>query len=592
MTDDRLLRHLQLESFKSIVQLEQELGQLTVLVGENSAGKSSFMQAIVLASQIANSGSPSAQLSLNSDVQTLGSFDQLVHNAGFASDQVTIGIALAANELRAPFDSGDEVVSWTFSLSDAQISSGALLTRTQVGSTSSDFVFALIDDASPDEAERARADAVQQMISKVLELGLDSADPEIPAMVEIVSRGRAIFSGRKRGSNDGFELVRMDGALPSASWGTGSLRNALTRSYIDMLTQGKANWENFSGDAHEDLDVSDDYIEFLEGVHEGRSRDWGATLPYLFVDDSLDLSPPKFLEELLEVEVPSDKFIDRDHLTPVDSAAESMATFVRDTLQRRVHLLGPLREEPAASFRPGMVGSGIATIGLKGEYAVNYLDDHANDEVLCPRLDGSVRKMPLMRAVSYWLNELEIGGRIQTKQRGRQLEYDLIDRKTGKKRDLTSVGVGASQILPVIVLCLAAQPGELILLEQPELHLHPKPQQILGDFLLGISQTGRQLVVETHSEYLVNRLRLRMVEQDLDEEEHALKLLYAQRSDAGATTFDEIRPNKHGLFEGGWPDGFFDQSPAEAEKIVRAAVERRRQERAAAAEPQSGTEEI
>ena len=53
MTDNRLLIRLELESFKSIARLQQDLGQLTVLVGENSAGKSSFMQAIVLASQIA-----------------------------------------------------------------------------------------------------------------------------------------------------------------------------------------------------------------------------------------------------------------------------------------------------------------------------------------------------------------------------------------------------------------------------------------------------------------------------------------------------------------------------------------------------------
>ena len=142
------------------------------------------------------------------------------------------------------------------------------------------------------------------------------------------------------------------------------------------------------------------------------------------------------------------------------------------------------------------------------------------------------------------------------------------------------MGVGASQILPVVVIYLLAEAGDLVLLEQPEIHLHPRPQQVLGDFLLGIAQTGRQLIVETHSEYLINRLRRRIVEQALEEESKLIRLLYAKRS-RGATSFDELRPNNFALFDV-WPEGFFDQSPRESEEIVRAAAARRRSERKAA----------
>ena len=592
MTDQRIIRRLRLESFKSIVKMSQELGQLTILVGENSAGKSSFIQSIVLASQLANSGADSAVVNLNSDVLTMGSFDQLVHSGAYASDQVSIGLDLAGEMLKprwhAAHDPAEDNVSWSFSLADTRKRSGALLTRTKIEAGDSGFAFSLVDDESPDEAERDRSDGVKMLVQKALELGLDNADRELPGFAEVVTRGRAIFvgddrtvrrSGPGRYESNRYDLVRMDGALPASFWAAKSLREAVTRSYVDMLTWGKAEFGDGGTARDNDWDLDADYLEFLENIQEQRSRDWSRpVVPMTFFEED-ELSPDAVFADLMELDISSHVFVDRDHLTPVQSEAELLSNFIQDTLERRVHLLGPLREEPAASFRPGLAGSGIATIGLKGQYAVNYLDEHQSDQVLCPRIDSSPKEMSLMRAVSYWLNELEIGGRIQTKQRGRQLEYDLIDRKTKLKRDLTSVGVGASQILPVIVLCLAAKPGELVLLEQPELHLHPKPQQILGDFLLGISQTGRQLIVETHSEYLVNRLRLRMVEQDLDEQPNSLKLLYAKRDDLGATTFDEIRPNKHGLFEGGWPDGFFDQTPQEAEKIVRAAVERRRKAR-------------
>jgi predicted ATPase len=187
--------------------------------------------------------------------------------------------------------------------------------------------------------------------------------------------------------------------------------------------------------------------------------------------------------------------------------------------------------------------------------------------------------MTLVSAVHYWLGELGIADRVRVRPSGRIIEFDIVDIQTKKRRDLTSVGVGASQILPVVVLCLLAEPGDLVLLEQPELHLHPKPQQILGDFLLGIAQTGRQLIVETHSEYLVNRLRRRIVEQGLEEEQDLIRLLYAKRA-KGATSFEELRPNKFGSFDE-WPEGFFDQSPRESEEIVRAAAARRRAERSA-----------
>jgi hypothetical protein len=119
-----------------------------------------------------------------------------------------------------------------------------------------------------------------------------------------------------------------------------------------------------------------------------------------------------------------------------------------------------------------------------------------------------------------------------------------------------------------------AQPGELVLLEQPELHLHPGPQQVLGDFFLGLIETGRQLIVETHSEYLVNRLRLRIAEDEYGAVQDAVSLLYARRSD-GETSFSQIPANRYGSLEV-WPEGFFDQSPLEAEAIIRAAAQKRR----------------
>jgi hypothetical protein len=212
---------------------------------------------------------------------------------------------------------------------------------------------------------------------------------------------------------------------------------------------------------------------------------------------------------------------------------------------------------------------------MKGEFTVAILNSYRNQDTECPLENGTVETMTLEDAVDYWAERFGLASSVRTINKGRAgIEAELTDLQTGAKRDLTSVGVGVSQLLPVIVLCLIAQPGELVMIEQPELHLHPAPQQVLGDFLLRIAESGRQLIVETHSEYLVNRLRLHIALDELDALGDIVQMWYAIRKE-GRTNFELLKPNRYGSFEE-WPEGFFDQAPRDAEEILRAAARKRR----------------
>jgi hypothetical protein len=203
------------------------------------------------------------------------------------------------------------------------------------------------------------------------------------------------------------------------------------------------------------------------------------------------------------------------------------------------------------------------------------LDMYGAQTAEYPLPDGVTREVSLGEAVNLWAQRFDVAQEVRTHDKGRLgIELELIDTQTGESRDLTNVGVGVSQLLPVIVICLLAQPGELVLLEQPELHLHPAPQQVLGDFLLAVTESGRQVLVETHSEYLINRLRLRIAEDEYGSLSEAVQMWYAKRR-KGRTSFDALEPNRYGTFEE-WPEGFFDQAPREAELILRAAARKRR----------------
>lgn len=617
MADQRLLLRIELESFKSIARLDQDLGQLTVLVGENSAGKSSLMQAIVLASQIADSNTTSGPVSLIGSDVSLREFRNILHQ-GLAADEVTIGLTLCDDTaMSRPWLGGEtsppKTFGWRMTLAAPRPPQvGASLHRVSVSSSAAneEIVISQIDPHSQDPGERDRARELRRLLERSIALTQAGGDASLDIVASaIANEDAALYSGsHRRGSVDPeplepepLEYVSLDGGLPDLALRSTSNRPAAARAFMWMTG---ADFEGTSQgpDPSLDSDVEEPSLvdRFAEWLSEADDALAARTGKIELPTPADDLSWSDFesagdaLEALSAAAIPT--VPDRDHLHRVDLRIATAAENIRDALTRRVHLLGPLRDVPSPVYRPGERGTGLTTLGAKGEFTVAYLDEHGSDLVHCPLpkreadfvLDGAVlmvkdeqydegEERPLISAVHLWLRALGIAERVEIRQTGRVLEFDLIDPQTRAKRDLTSVGVGASQILPVVVLCLLAKPGDLVLIEQPELHLHPGPQQVLGDFLLGISQSGRQLIVETHSEYLVNRLRLRIVEQRLDQEPDAIRLLYAQRRH-GATEFDELRPDKRGMF-GEWPEGFFDQSPKESEAIVRAAVERRRAER-------------
>jgi predicted ATPase len=114
------------------------------------------------------------------------------------------------------------------------------------------------------------------------------------------------------------------------------------------------------------------------------------------------------------------------------------------------------------------------------------------------------------------------------------------------------------------------------LLEQTELHLHPASQQRLADFLLACARSGRQLIIESHSEHLVNRLRLRAAQDESDTSEVArnIGVVFAERDlVSGSTTYRRADLNEFGGFDE-WPTGFFGPGIAEAQQILATGLEK------------------
>ncbi len=241
------------------------------------------------------------------------------------------------------------------------------------------------------------------------------------------------------------------------------------------------------------------------------------------------------------------------YLTACTTGARELATSIR--------YLGPLRDEPRVVYPMGR-GSRTLPVGSHGEFTADLLARVRSRPVRFRSPDGQEHQEPLLEAVSLWVAYLGIGNRISVSDRGKlgrtiRLELD------GVQRDLTTIGVGASQLLPVVVALLAAEPQSVLLFEQPELHLHPAVQSRLGDFL-AIARHDIRLIVETHSENLINRLRLRVVEERI--EPGQICILFGEQVE-GVTRFRPLELNEYGALSE-WPAGFFDEGEQDAAKLV------------------------
>lgn len=120
--------------------------------------------------------------------------------------------------------------------------------------------------------------------------------------------------------------------------------------------------------------------------------------------------------------------------------------------------------------------------------------------------------------------------------------------------NLWDVGFGISQTMPIIIADVELGKGSTLYVSQPEVHLHPRAQAKFGDYLVKQMNEGKRYVIESHSEYLMNRLRLSIVRGMIAEDD--VKVYYMSQKD-GKTCIDEIKFKKSGQIEGA-PQDFFD----------------------------------
>ena len=626
-----MLTRWRIKNFKSAYDAtELSLRPITLFAGANSSAKSTFIQSILLVSQTLTSRVYSRPVVLNGHIARLGGFADLA-SANSEEQEISIGFTLRFPEpdllrtssRRHRFWYGAEdllEVGCEIAFSPLDDSPSPELAQLQPRLTSGKL---WATRKTPDrdqsiEFRRSKASAMDRALS----LGLEPLSPdEVDALeYDVVSPGTLPErSGRylpEVPADAQVVGVNLFHFLPNEFVVTFDATEHNAGLAVRYLTQAGFDAPSFARQPPVDRAYINEPLlrrvialtePFVEPAKDSGKRALTSARPkHRQIDDALQEATAKPTPELLFrlqrligspalracYESHFSELVDlarqgnpsRKVLASVPAAPEATHG-LQFSFAQFFKYLGPLRDEPKPVY-PMEGAVDPSDVGLRGEFTAAVLDLHKSRLVLTvpaaeftakgPRAEPA--EMLLKDAVLDWLKYLGVVSRVQTTDKGVfGHELRVAPTEGGSLHNLVHVGVGVSQVLPIVVMSLMAEPGSVLVFEQPELHLHPRVQTLLADFMLSMAMLGKQCIVETHSEYLINRLRLRAAEDPSDKTQDMFALYFVEK-EGPKSQYRLVDINEYGGMSS-WPSGFFDEAPQEAERILRAAMEKRRARR-------------
>lgn len=546
MPEIRGLTAINLENFKSIKKARISLPGLSILLGANSAGKSSVLQATLLFLQnIANSRGQN--ISMNGPLIRLGADADVMSNNQIGTCR--IGLETRHGSMHVgfhdPVGTSTRIVT-EFSFEHEEFGS---LHFSEVTSDSAKVQGRLV-----------------QPIGRTQEVDVRFLDVPRGSSVSLNSLGgwleivEELFDGEYSNTAEIQLAEDPDDPFDLKSLPDEEVKVTLRRASDFAILHFKKGAEEEIGELVEKhqgvLDTKALIIGFLAAEQFDLLFDSTTINEAISKGDSVPL-----IKEFLQ----SYK-VTGDNLSVLDSSKVNEAIWEsgrvpvdwRNKVQASVLYLGPLRSGPLVGQRNDSEALGIAPLGLSGELAVKAIEARlqASDKHTYP-LPAKVNslKYPITQdlelALSAWAKYLGLGSKLSWHDQGLRGFDFLLD---GKRYD--QLGTGVSQTIPVIIISLLCRPGQLVMLEQPELHLHPDAQQKLLDFFLACVSTGRKILFETHSEYMVNRLRRQALAGLVQPDQVSLN--FVEKNKAGVSLVHEAELAGSGGFTY-WPKGFFGQ---------------------------------
>ncbi|MDR2811073.1 MAG: DUF3696 domain-containing protein [Tannerellaceae bacterium] len=247
-------------------------------------------------------------------------------------------------------------------------------------------------------------------------------------------------------------------------------------------------------------------------------------------------------------------------LTPVEvesRISETSGLFAQEFYYLNAERIGPRIKQDIVFYDfPNTGFQGEQTAQLLGDTSFNY--SFKVDDKRKFREEESPR---LLQQVNAWLNYLIQGVTVQASCHIDTLSAQIRANNPFTKNDpviAPNIGFGISYVLPILVTGLIAKEGCFMIVENPEAHLHPSAQSKIGKFLAKVANAGVKVIVETHSDHVINGIQVAIAKQEINSAYVTINF-FNQTENSGQPDLKSISVNEKGELSS-WPKGFFDQT--------------------------------
>jgi len=539
-----MLDKLSLQNFKAFKELNDlEFKPITILCGTNSCGKSSILQSLLLFKQTIESQNIDQVLQTNGKIIRLGKFSNIFFRNNLNNPlKISLELDFCPKEFYAP------------------------------GKTKSRSITSILRD----------------IIEEV-----DTPGDRIPSREILNSNFRIKYTVKLKVINDKKSKKSNQFLIPEEigvsifmeserSLITKKLpRNSVKSSLLSSVEKNvEINLRHLNDDQYNIFHSMQEI--FLSGVIRKKSKD-----PIVASIEFANLFPISF--EIISKD-DSQKDYRGYSIDPFSSGSEREILRklyrVSDLLQLLLsscRYIGPLREQPQRRY---IYENEVSEVGYRGENAA-YIYMAEKDkpiELGCyynndrKRFDFLFSSFTLSEYLKTWFQILGVSGFDTDPASDEVISLSLgADPFSNTVVNVADVGFGISQIFPILLEGIRMDAGQTLLLEQPEIHLHPKLQMQMADFFISLALCDKNMIIETHSDHIINRLIRRIVEDDSLNLKNLIKIYFVKQSEDGSLCEEIQIDDSMGIVN--WPDGFFDQVASEQQKILMAGIKKRKARR-------------
>lgn len=585
------LNGLLVENFKSYESMTCiPLSNLSILLGANSSGKSTAMQTLLTLKQTAECNSPEIDLLLSGKYVTLGDFEDVINN--LEKECFSIGVSVIGDEFTEDYDDNKVTdIVWQFSKT---VEKDIILDEIKFSISNDemklvrdeDFIYNILIN----EKDTSLSVKVNNLLSNRLHINYDSEFNTLfynflrEILVCLYSDKKQSHLERKKFVSIKtveafyFELMRRGEVKDNEK------KDEVYRKRIDKLVNRIIN------DINEYCEYQFEYYNNFDGMPQNLKE----TILFhsLYKNESIE-AVEKVLEKyetILKKEKSnknrpfrneSDDFnIERIYsLGSEEKGINSECDIISDAFRiyerlfsevlSNIFYLGPIREKPQGLYNVGFerIPKYVGTSGAF--FASVLLRENRKKEYILP--NAELEKMTLLEALDEWASHLNVASQIEVEKKNSFGFSVSISNTQRRKSDIMNVGIGTSQVLPVLITGLLSEQGEYLLFEQPELHLHPFSQSRLADFFVELVRNGRKIIVETHSEYFILRLRYHVLQNNINEKDIIVNFF----QNKGGTKISQGKISGYGNLQ--YPEDFRDETQKLLDDLMNAALEKREQ---------------